>query len=191
MPGQVSPREARAADVAELRVVAAEHGAATHDQSNTNTRADRDVGEVPESAGCAPAAFGERRAIDVGVDFDRYAAVSAQPAADIGAFPTRLDSSGDVAKRPRLRPQIQWPERGEPEGLDRAMNGLPSVEDQIDARQRGIAVGSRYGDFPAHVVGARADDADTLVPPSSTPARSRLLRSFMIFPVMIDAFRCF
>src|SRR5436190_13192043 len=59
------------ADVTELRVIHAEHRPSAHDGADANAGAHRDISEVVESPGRAPAPLGECRAIDVGVEAHR------------------------------------------------------------------------------------------------------------------------
>src|SRR6478736_4771629 len=70
---------ARHADVPELRVIHAGPRASAPDGANADAGAHRDIGEVLESPGRAPAPFGKCRAIDVGVEAHRCSDAAPEP----------------------------------------------------------------------------------------------------------------
>src|SRR5689334_5597493 len=87
---------ARHADVPELGVVHAEDRSAAHDAADTDPGADRDIREILEALGRTPAAFGQCRAIHVGVDADRNAELPTEPRRDVGVAPVELAGRRDV-----------------------------------------------------------------------------------------------
>jgi hypothetical protein len=88
-----------------------------HDQADTDTGAHGDVGQVIESLAGAPAAFGQRRRVDVGVQADGHGKPCGQRRHQACAAPAGLGRSEQPAVVRRARVEF---ERSETADADRA-----------------------------------------------------------------------
>src|SRR3546814_13742893 len=67
------------------------------DQPDADAGADGHISEIIEAASAAPADFGERRTIDVGVETDRHGKGRFERTEQVGALPIGLVRRADLA----------------------------------------------------------------------------------------------
>ena len=150
------------ANVSELGVVHAEHRPAAHDGAHADAGAHRDIGEVVEAPGGAPAPFGERRAVHVGVETHGPPKRRAEPLRDIGVAPAGLGRRRNETVSGRARAQIDRTERGDAQRARRAVLRAPAIEHRFDLAQRFLALAGRQAFDRAHVIGSGAENAHAL-----------------------------
>ena len=153
---------ARHADVPELGVIHAEHRASAHDGADADAGSHRDIGEIVEAPGRAPAPFGERGAIHVGVEPHRHADAAAEPLRDVGVAPAGLGGGSDESVGGRTRAQIDGTERRDAERARRAVLRTPAIEHGFDLPQRLFAFAGGQALDRAHIFGPGAENAHAL-----------------------------
>src|SRR3546814_16621774 len=83
--------------MADLAVAESARRLAMDDQPDADAGADGHIGEIVEAASAAPADFGERRTIDVGVETARNGNSRFERPAQLGALPIGLVRRADLA----------------------------------------------------------------------------------------------
>ena len=110
----------RHSHVAQLRMRAAVQQAAVGHRSAADSAANCEVQERIQPLRRAPAAFGERRGIDVGVECHRDVQGSSDGSREIEISPGQLGRPGDEAKCRRQGIEVNWAERGDPDRAHRS-----------------------------------------------------------------------
>jgi hypothetical protein len=160
--GEIVARFARDPDVPEFRVVHAEDGFATHDEPDADARTDGDVRKVIEALRRAPAALGQRRAVDVGVETERPAEFAAEPLRDVRVPPAGLRGGCDVAEGRRVDAQVDGTERGDAQRTRSAMLRAPAIQHGFDLAHGFFTLAGRQSLDRTHVVGTGAENAHAL-----------------------------
>src|SRR3546814_10629624 len=83
--------------MADLAVAESARRLAMDDQPDADAGADGHISEIIEAASAAPADFGERRTIDVGVETDRHGKGRFERTEQVGALPIGLVRRADLA----------------------------------------------------------------------------------------------
>ena len=117
---------------------------------------------VVEALRRAPAPFGERRAVHVGVESHGHAEAAAESLRDVGVAPAGLGRRGDESVGGRARAQIDRTERGDAERARGAVLLAPALEHRLDLPQRLFALAGGQALDGAHVIGTGAEDAHAL-----------------------------
>jgi len=148
--------------MSQLTVVCAEHRAAVDDDAGTNARADSDVHEIRQPLSPAPATFGQRGRIHIGIDTRGYLKAPRKPRRQLRIGPTGFRRAGHPAKSRRTALQIQRAKCRNAEGGEIPALRAPIGQCRLNRRQRERGVQSWQLPLHPDVPGAGAEHTDAL-----------------------------